>query len=874
MAFDIYGLSVSEQVTASYVAFFGRAPDPGGLNYWIGVYNDFLAEGQTEEQILETIINYFSADTEGVAQYPQLATPNLLVGNPTAQEAFITEIYQNLFNRDPDAAGLDFWTDQLVSLLESGEGVGNLVMQIAGGAQDSPDGQDATTYQNKISVGLTYANSYVADGVTWTNAQLQQAHEIVDNTTDSNLTEQTAAAEAAPTAEGTGDAFFLTINQDTLTGTAGNDTFTANVVATGVGTLADTLQSVDTLDGGAGTDLLTATLNGSLAAPTLTSIENLNLRSVASSSLDLNGASGIAMITVANGTGDLAIGNIGDVSSLVVKNQSTDVDFHGVTAETVGLELTNYDSGVSFLSNAPSTLNLTVTNVDAVVSSPVAGAFGTLTVAATGENDITFGGATDDITSVTVTGEGSVDFFTGTNPFDGDFTKFDASENSGGVEVGIASNEKAAVTGGSGDDTVYMDTTVQMDSTLDLGEGDDTALVGDQLANFASVAGGDGTDTIGITDGSTLTKATGANISGFEILEIGGGQGTYNFETTSFDTVQATSALSGSTTLSNVEAGFEFDVMSSDSDLALGSDQTIALKDATGSNDAVTLDVSINDSSENTSPEGNVTFSTSTTINDVESITVDSTVDTLPTDQVASDYSTTFDDLIADSVETLTLTGDSDIVFSAFTNSGNTLTKVDASGSTGDVTLDVSTVTSKVAYTGSEGVDTYTAGSGGGAVYGGQSNDQITLDSGSGARNVISYKSADDTTLTVDAEGDIEAGSSVETVNDFTAGSGLYDLIDVTGFDFSGYEAATLDKGTFAVSLTGGDFDASIDDFFADAGGDRGVAFGIYDTGGGIYENYVFVDANGDGNFTATDDVAFQVNGAFGMPISSDEFLI
>lgn len=68
--------------------------------------------------------------------------------------------------------------------------------------------------------------------------------------------------------------------------------------------LQDSLQSVDSIDGGAGTDTLNVTLNdGAVVAPSLTSVENINLRvTKAGSSLSLAGATGVTDVTVQNST--------------------------------------------------------------------------------------------------------------------------------------------------------------------------------------------------------------------------------------------------------------------------------------------------------------------------------------------------------------------------------------------------------------------------------------------------------------------------------------------------------------------------------------------------------------------------------------------
>jgi len=101
-------------LTRLYWAFFLRTPDLNGMNYWVGR----LASGKS----LATVAKQFAASSEFQAKY-----------GSKSNEQFVTLIYQNIFDRDPDAGGLAFWTkrlddktktrgDVMVNFSESGEG--------------------------------------------------------------------------------------------------------------------------------------------------------------------------------------------------------------------------------------------------------------------------------------------------------------------------------------------------------------------------------------------------------------------------------------------------------------------------------------------------------------------------------------------------------------------------------------------------------------------------------------------------------------------------------------------------------------------------------------------------------------------------------
>ncbi|WP_421120511.1 DUF4214 domain-containing protein [Aquihabitans daechungensis] len=104
-----------------YWAFFLRAPDQAGLDYW----TKKLSTGTT----LSKVAKHFAASSEFQTKY----------GSKTNSQ-FITLIYQNIFDRDPDPAGLAFWTkkldtkaktrgDVMVNFSESSEGRRDLAPQ-------------------------------------------------------------------------------------------------------------------------------------------------------------------------------------------------------------------------------------------------------------------------------------------------------------------------------------------------------------------------------------------------------------------------------------------------------------------------------------------------------------------------------------------------------------------------------------------------------------------------------------------------------------------------------------------------------------------------------------------------------------------------
>ena len=85
-----------------YWAFFHRMPDLGGLNYWVAKYDN----GMT----LKTVANNFAKSSEFKTKYGSVSN-----------DAFITLVYQNVLERNPDAAGHAHWVGRLSEGVTRGE---------------------------------------------------------------------------------------------------------------------------------------------------------------------------------------------------------------------------------------------------------------------------------------------------------------------------------------------------------------------------------------------------------------------------------------------------------------------------------------------------------------------------------------------------------------------------------------------------------------------------------------------------------------------------------------------------------------------------------------------------------------------------------
>ena len=284
-----------DQIVQLYIGYFDRAPDPSGLAYWINELDN------NPNMSFVDIAQSFSVQPEATALYPFLANPQ--VASP---EAFITAVYLNLFNRAPDAEGLAYWEGELAA----GKSPGRMIIDIQSGAQDSAAGQDLTILNNKTEVALDWVQSaadipgfsYVdADGEIIASAEAS-AKGVLDgvDATPESVAEGKAETDAYVAAYGETPAgsTVLTVGVDDLTGTSGDDVFTAPIAQNDLGAVTNTFESGDTLDGGDGMDTLnvdmTLTTSGGVPvgpaiSATTSNIEVVNLREQ-TNNIDTGGA--------------------------------------------------------------------------------------------------------------------------------------------------------------------------------------------------------------------------------------------------------------------------------------------------------------------------------------------------------------------------------------------------------------------------------------------------------------------------------------------------------------------------------------------------------------------------------------------------------
>ncbi|MDG3580204.1 DUF4214 domain-containing protein [Rhizobium sp. YJ-22] len=246
-----------------YVALFGRPADPTGLAY----FNSVTKNG---------------ADLNGIGDLASTQEyKDRFAGQNNTQ--IVNSIYQSLFGRDAEAAGLTFF----VNALNNGTlNIKNIAIAILDGAQ----GSDKTVVTNKVAAADLYTKALdtgpeiVAYSGNAAAAQGRTFLSTVKDTVPTAAAVDTAVAAMVTASNGggtgtTGVTLTLTNVADFVSPdqansafktTAGNDTIRALAAAD--------FASADSIDGGAGTDTLNAVFvaNGSVN-PILKSVEVVNL---------------------------------------------------------------------------------------------------------------------------------------------------------------------------------------------------------------------------------------------------------------------------------------------------------------------------------------------------------------------------------------------------------------------------------------------------------------------------------------------------------------------------------------------------------------------------------------------------------------------
>ncbi len=900
--------ATSTQLQELYVAYFGRAADPTGLDYW------------TEQGITTT---KFAADMYAQDEFKD-AYGSLSV------ESQVNQIYKNLFDRDADVTGLTYWTQQI--------NLGNLkVAEIAthliwAAQNNSGSEDDKTTLSNKTDAAI----AYTAEVKLTTAGILAYQPQSTDPTwiAGTNITEAktylssingtTASTAAGITASvnkilATGVpaaslSLAFTTGVDSLTGGSGNDNFTADTAAK--------FGALDSVSAGAGDDTVTIADASDTAFSfnqvTLTSVENLvishssnasgdtftvntqdnaDLNKVVltqtgtASAVDFDSDANVTEFSIDGGSSTQAVTtvNILDNGTAATSSKATTDVLDTVT-------ITGATGATTLASDALTTLNIKalgglVTNTDGYANSADTRVL-TINVGKGTVTGVTDAGATGLIINTTgaVTALGTV-----TTALATDVT----IKANDAISAGTVAATAATTVGISGDSLATIDLSTKSTAAVTLSGsaglkdvttgtfksftnsstgavtlGATTATAG--LGTSATYAGGSGVDTITfgaqtkaqtLGEGNDTAFLTGSALGTGGSIDAGNGVDTLGLTVSNAVTASANELFEG-----NISGFEKLDIRTSAAgtiNLAnLDDISKINIADAVGH--AIVLSNLADDSTTTVTTSataGSVTHTLASSSGSSDKLNLKITgssavaggthvmanTETITIEADDSDTDTTDTDIVhtatlqATKATSLTVTGDAGL---NLTNTGNVkITNFDASavtGSASNVTFASAntTTTASVTITGGAGSDTLTGGATKDTISGGAGNDTITA--GAGIDTLIGGAGNDTFTF---------ATANLVSTDTITGGTGtdkltLSDAATVIDTDFTlatSVETIELADATNTVTLNSKAAAAGIVTFTGGTGDDT------LTLSSGFTNNITITGGAGDDTMTFTD---------------------
>ncbi|HEY8360201.1 MAG TPA: DUF4214 domain-containing protein [Ramlibacter sp.] len=446
-----------------YIALFGRPADPAGLAF----FNQATNNGQNLNAIGD-----LSASDEYQDRFEGLNNVQI-----------VTKIYQDLFGRDPDAAGLAFFVAQLNS---GAQNINTIAINILDGAQ----GADREIVDNKIAAANLFTaeiNTAIEVGSYTGDIAEEQGRAYIsavtaDDTTVPTQAEAAAAVQAVVDAGAAGNTFDLASGQDVSTSatTVLNGELTTN--SNDTVTVTGAYVAATEINAGLGTDRVNISLAASqnLTATSLVGVERLYVDPTANVSLTVSAVDGLQQLW-ASGTGafNLTFNDIEDTSIV------------GGVEGTNGNVLFDYDTtGDTDAATIVLNGDATGVNVDEIEA---------LTLNVQGASDI--GNLTvNSASTVDITGTGDLSFtLSGIGAAPDDRAVIDASAHVGKFNIDVDGYYDVDIVGGAQNDTFTI-TADNEGNTITGGSGSDLFDVG-ALSNIDDIAAASvEEDLISITD--------------------------------------------------------------------------------------------------------------------------------------------------------------------------------------------------------------------------------------------------------------------------------------------------------------------------------------------------------------------------------------
>lgn len=485
-------------IQKAYIAYFGRPADFEGYNYWLNGLN-------TNALTVEDMYMHFAASQEYLSNYAGMTNTQI-----------ITEVYQNLFDRDPELGGLTYWTTQMNAGWVT---IDNVVMAVLGGASNVGE-PDLDTINNKVTAAaaFTAALDTVAEINGYSGAEAAaEANEWLAGITDDNAALAAAIAPAALNAAiadvitpdvpaPVDQTLILTAGQDDLTGGAGNDVFRSTQA---------TLQLGDSVDGGAGQDTLTVSISGAgiaLNGFAATSVETIEVKSLSTSAsvIDLSDVDGLTTLVSRETEGAAMtfqdIQSVNNVDLSIVDTKETHNFIYDVNAYASGVDNDNVDLRLEEIRGAAINFGTVGGVIGKSVVEKITINSQTLVSPDLGKNLVSDLNVGDSLAKVIIEGNADLEVVASLDPFilHVDATALDAKltldmsaeDISVPLVTFLGAQDDTSITFGSAANAKSI-TTYGGDDTIRAGEGNNTIVSG---AGNDSITAGSGNDVI--TSGS------------------------------------------------------------------------------------------------------------------------------------------------------------------------------------------------------------------------------------------------------------------------------------------------------------------------------------------------------------------------------------
>ena len=753
-----------------YVALFGRPADPTGLNYFTDV---------TDNGADLTKIGDLASTAEYQARFEGMSNAQI-----------ITSIYQSLFDRNPEQAGLDFFVKAMADGTFS---INNIAIAILDGAQ----GDDKTLVDKKVAaadmftealdtpdeVAAYYGAEAAAKGILFLDAVTADSADVDEATVDAVVAELPAVSS--------GQTFTLTTDADTATASV----FEAPLQTLSGTEAATTLNSSDNLTGSGENPTLNATITDAqgILAPTLNGIKNLNISAQekvaggATPEISLRNSDGVKTITNNSSSSVLTVSDVkvveGFLASVMKTSSNTNVAFDdaSLTGDTVvGVKL-NSSGGTVNLNNTSSG-DIETVNLE-TLGGPTSFVTSTTGIRTSEDETINKGGiSVEGLTTLNISGSGALALG---QVGDKDLTTIDATAATADVKMELADGANDAdvtYTGSATNrDILSMQNGLTKDDTIDggAGEGDILQLTSDSDKFVSSSAAGD----ISVKGFETLQLRANAD-DAFDLDVLGSGHGV---KTIQIVTVEDNNA---DLELKNLTSGVDVTIANEDGAIENFDDINIHFKED-DEKSSFTLNIVSDDQSEALDIDDlSIGVGDSHNDNDLETVKI-----VVNTEDSDANKNVTIDDLVTDSVEELEVEGSANLTITNTITSA-ALDTVSAKDFEGDLVIDLSNATDAAKVETGSGDDNITTGAQADMIKTGDGKDIVKAGDGIDSVDLGDGKDI----LNLDG---ILATENRDIVSGFTAGSDG-DVVQIDATDTAAATASTSSPAFQVVTATDG----------------------------------------------------------------------